>query len=88
MVVINLKSRFVWNLLNRIDNKVGFVKYSGVSDGGAVGYYAEPCLSQDKVHWHGMCTPHGYLDFRGQSWRVKWLNVSIWLIYHLYKLQD
>ncbi len=77
------------NLLCRIDRKVALVKVpvSG-TDCHNADYYAEPCLSQERVHWHGMCTPHGYLDFRGQSWRVKWLNVSDWLAYHLCDLHD
>ena len=38
--------------------------------------------------WHGMCTPHGYLNFRGVSWRVTAINLNMWLLYHLFELHN
>jgi hypothetical protein len=76
-------------LFQYLDESLCYAKYpESDSDGQVRVYCVEPALSDEKVHWHGMCTPHGYLDFRGKSWRVKALNVNMWLAYKLCKLHD
>jgi len=50
--------------------------------------YISACIVSEKTSWLSLATPHGYLKFRGQGWRVWAVNVSEWLAYKFYSLND
>jgi len=80
---------FLWNVFERVDCWLAWAPNTNAnSDGCVLGHYEEYSLTEVKPRWHRMCTPHGYLNFEGVSWRTKALNINVWLIHQLFELHD
>ena len=89
MLHLNLKPEgFLYDKLEHLDCWLCWVPYpDNGTDGQAPGYCQQASLTE-KRPWHGMCTPHGYLNFKGVPWSVKAINLNMWLLYHLFELNN
>jgi len=80
---------FLWDAFEHFDCWLSWTEYpSNGSDGQELGYYELPSLTEVKPRWHRMCVPHGYLNFSGVTWRVRAININVWLIYHIFEMHD
>ena len=80
---------FLWDAFERFDCWLAWTpNRKANSDGCVSGHYQEISLTEVKPRWHRMCIPHGYLNFSGVTWRVRAININVWLIYHIFEMHD
>jgi len=89
--MFNLKLKpegFLWDAFEHFDCWLAWTPSDDYTDGGVTGYYQEISLTEVKPRWHRMCIPHGYLNFKGVTWKVRALNINVWLMYHIFELHN
>jgi hypothetical protein len=89
--MFNLKLKpegFLWDAFEHFDCWLAWTPSDDYTDGGVTGYYQEISLTEVKPRWHRMCIPHGYLNFKGVTWKVRAININTWLIYHIFELHN